>query len=93
MNPTRPRCAKRWYACKIKETANGGWRRAGGETRETLEVFAARCVAANGEVDDQETTARIRQDEAQEVADEETKETVSLRFRAQEAWARLVFQR
>jgi len=32
------------YACKIKETANGGWRRACGEARATFEVIAQRTV-------------------------------------------------
>jgi hypothetical protein len=32
------------YACKIKKTANGGWRRPCGEARETFEVIAQRTV-------------------------------------------------
>jgi hypothetical protein len=45
------------YACKIKETANGGWRRACGEARETFEVIAQRSVKANGEIDERKTIA------------------------------------
>jgi hypothetical protein len=45
------------YASKIKETANGSWRRACGEARETLEVIAQRSVEANGEIDERKTIA------------------------------------
>jgi hypothetical protein len=57
------------YACKIKETANGGWRRACGEARETFEVIAQRSVKANGEIDERKTIARIRENQAQKIAE------------------------
>jgi len=56
-------------ACKIKETANGGWRRACGEARETFEVITQRSIEANGEIDERKTTARIRENKAQEIAE------------------------
>jgi hypothetical protein len=40
------------YACKIKETANGRWRRACCQARETLEIIAQGSVTLNGEVDE-----------------------------------------
>jgi hypothetical protein len=58
------------YACKIKEAANGGWRRACGEARETLEVISQRSVEENGEIDERKTIARIRENKAQKIAKE-----------------------
>jgi hypothetical protein len=58
------------YACKIKETANGGWRRACGEARETFEVITQRSVEENGEIGEAKRTARDVEDEAQEAAKE-----------------------
>jgi len=58
-----------WYACKIKETANGGWRRACGEARETLEVITQRSVEENGEIDERKTIARIRENQTQKIAE------------------------
>jgi hypothetical protein len=72
MNPFQARRAKHLYACKIKETANGSWRRACGEARETLEVIAQRTVQANGEIDESETTARICENQTQKITDEKT---------------------
>ena len=64
------------YACTIKEATNGGWRRARRETRKALEVVAKRRVETNGEIDVTKTIARIRQDQAQKVADEKAKEAL-----------------
>jgi hypothetical protein len=58
------------YACKIKEAANGGWRRACGEARETLEVISQRSVEENGEIDERKTIARNRENQAQKIAEE-----------------------
>jgi hypothetical protein len=60
------------YAWKIKETANGGWRRACGEARAALEVFAQRTVKKNGEIDEQKTIARICENQTQKITDEKT---------------------
>jgi hypothetical protein len=57
------------YACKIKEAANGGWRRACGEARETFEVVTQRSVETDGEIDERKTIARIRENKAQEIAE------------------------
>jgi len=59
-----------WYACKIKETANGGWRRACGEAWETFEVISQRSVEENGEIDERKTIARIRENQAQKIAEQ-----------------------
>jgi len=58
------------YACKIKETANGGWRRARREARETFEVVAQRRFARDVQIDEQTGAAQVREDEAQKAADE-----------------------
>jgi hypothetical protein len=57
------------YACKIKETANGGWRRACGEAREAFEVVTQRSVETDGEIDERKTIARIRENKAQKIAE------------------------
>jgi hypothetical protein len=67
------------HACKIKETANGGWCGPRRETRQAFEVFVARRGAANGEVDDEKATARLCENETQEVTDKKAKEALSLR--------------
>jgi hypothetical protein len=64
MNPFQIRRTKHLYACKIKETANGGWCRARGEAREAFEVIAQRTIEANGEIDERKTIARVREDQA-----------------------------
>src|SRR5437870_1536250 len=58
------------YACKIEETTDGRGRRAGGKTRRAVKVIAERCIQANGEIDEQKTAARFRENKAQEVAEE-----------------------
>jgi len=58
-----------WYACKIKETANGRWRRACGEARETFEVLPQRGVERDVQVDDEKTAARICKNQAQKIAE------------------------
>jgi hypothetical protein len=60
------------YACKIKETTNGGWRGARREARETFEVIAQRTIEANGEIDEQKTIARICENQTQKITDEKT---------------------
>jgi hypothetical protein len=65
------------YACTIKETTNGRWRRARGQARKALEGVAKRRVETNGEIDVTKAIARIRQDQAQKVADEKAKEALS----------------
>jgi hypothetical protein len=72
VNPFQARRAKHLYAGKIKETANGGWRRPCGEARETFEVIAQRSVEANGEIDERKTIARIRENQTQNITDEKT---------------------
>jgi hypothetical protein len=72
MNPLQVWRTKCLYAGKIKETANGGWRRARGEARETFEVIAQRSVEENGEIDERKTIARIREDQTQKITDEKT---------------------
>ena len=72
MNPFQSRRAKHLYACKIKETVNGGWRRACGETWKTLKVFAQRSIETNGEIDERKTIARIRENQTQNITDEKT---------------------
>jgi hypothetical protein len=52
MSPLLVSHTEHLYACKIKETANGGWRRACSEARETLEVIAQRTISADGEIDE-----------------------------------------
>jgi len=56
------------YACKIKETTNGRWRRARRETRKTLDVIAQRGFKTNGEIDERKTIARVCENKTQEVA-------------------------
>ena len=58
------------YACKIKETANGGWHSARREARETLEVIAQRRFARDVQIDEQTGAAQDGQDQAQKAADE-----------------------
>jgi hypothetical protein len=65
------------YACTIKETTNGGWRRARGETRKALEVLAQRRIETNGKIDERKTIARVCENKTQEVADEKAQEALS----------------
>jgi hypothetical protein len=58
------------YACKIKETTNGRWRRARRETRKAFQEIAQRRIETNGEIDERKTTARFRENKTQEVANE-----------------------
>jgi len=69
VNPFQARRAKHLYACKIKETANGRRCGARSETWKTLKVFAQRTVQANGEIDERKTIARIRENQAQKIAE------------------------
>jgi hypothetical protein len=79
-NPSRTRETKSWkYACTIKETTNGRWRRARGETRKAFQVLAQRRFKTNGKIDERKTIARICENEAQKVAGNKAKETLRLR--------------
>ena len=49
------------YACKIKETTNGGRRGPRGQTGAAFEVVTSRRFAANGEIDERKAIARVRQ--------------------------------
>jgi len=49
------------YACKIKETTNGGRRGPCGKAGEAIEVVASWRVATNGEIDERKAIARVRQ--------------------------------
>jgi hypothetical protein len=69
------------YACTIKETTNGRWRRARRETRKALEVLAQRRIETNGEIDERKTAPRVCENKTQKVADEKAKEALSLRSR------------
>ena len=64
------------YACKIKETTNGRWRRARRETRKTIDVIAQRGFKTNGEIDERKTIARVCENKTQKVADEKAKEAL-----------------
>src|SRR4029450_2594284 len=70
------------YACKIKETTNGGRRGARSEARSTLQVVAQRRFTRNVQVDEQSGAAQNGQNQAQRQADEEE---AALRIFA-EAW-------
>jgi hypothetical protein len=74
MNPVSARLAKHLYACKIKETANGGWRGACREARETFDVIAQGSVETDGEIDERKTIARVCEDKTQEIAEEKENE-------------------
>jgi len=65
------------YACTIKETTNGRWRRARRETRKAFQEIAQRRFEANGEIDERKATARVCENKTQEVADEKAKEALS----------------
>jgi hypothetical protein len=67
------------YACTIKETTNGGWRRARRETRKAFEEIAQRRFKTNGKIDERKTIARVCENKAQEIANEKAKEALSLR--------------
>jgi hypothetical protein len=67
------------YACTIKETTNGRWRRARRETRKAFEVLAQRRIETNGEIDERKTIARVCENKAQKVAGEKAKKTLRLR--------------
>src|SRR4029077_19676291 len=68
--------AKHLYACKIKETTNGRWRRARRETRKTIDVIAQRGFKTKGEIDERKTIARVCENKTQKVADEKAKEAL-----------------
>jgi len=58
------------YACKIKETTNGRWRRARRETWQTLKVIAQGRFEGNVQVDEQKRAAQNGQNQAQRKTDE-----------------------
>jgi len=64
------------YACKIKETANGRWRGACGQTWQAIEVFAKRPIAENGELNESKRAAQDGEDEAQGEAHTKKQEEV-----------------
>src|SRR5205807_2864707 len=79
--PSRPSGAKSFcYACKIKETTNGGWRSALGQTRKTFQEIAARRIERNVQIDEQSRTAASGQNQAQEFADAKTKTPITKAF-------------
>jgi hypothetical protein len=59
------------YACKIKETADGRWRGAGSEARQTLQVVAQRGFTRNVQINEQSGAAPNGQDKAQRKTDKE----------------------
>jgi len=64
-SPLRFQAAKSFcYACKIKETTNGGWRGALGQTRKTFQEIAARRIERNVQFDEQSRTSASGQDQA-----------------------------
>jgi hypothetical protein len=65
------------YACTIKETTNGGWRRARRETRKAFEEIAQRRFKTNGKLDERKTIARVRENKAQKVADKKEEKALS----------------
>jgi len=65
------------YACKIKETTNGRWRRARRETRKAFQEIAQRRIETNGEIDERKTIARVRENKTQEVADQKEEKALS----------------
>jgi len=67
------------YACTIKETTNGRWRRARRETRKAFQEIAQRRFKTNGKIDERKTIARVCENKTQEVADKKAKETLRLR--------------
>jgi hypothetical protein len=66
------------YACKVKETANGGWRCACGEARQAFQVIAQRRFAPNGEFDERKRATQNGEDKAQGEADTQAQEEVDL---------------
>jgi len=52
------------YACKIKETTNGGWRRARGQTQKAVEVIPAGRIEEHVQIDEPKGTAASGQDQA-----------------------------
>src|SRR5439155_15621643 len=67
-NPFSLPPAKHLYACTIKETTNGRWRRARRETRKAFKEIAQRRFKRNVQVDEQKAAARHRENKTQEVA-------------------------
>jgi hypothetical protein len=57
------------YACKIKETTNGRWRRSRSQARSTFQVLVERCIARDVQIDEQKGAAQNGQDQAQRKAD------------------------
>ena len=68
------------YACKIKETTNGRRSSACRQARKALEVFAARRLTVDVQIDEQKTAARLRQDKTQKTADQKTKKALARTF-------------
>ena len=75
MNPIL-RAGAKYYACEIKETTNGGRRGLLGQARTAVEIFFARRIAPNVQVNEPKRTSARGQDKAQKVADQKTKTQV-----------------
>jgi len=67
------------YACTIKETTNGGWRRARRETRKAFQEIAQRRFKTNGKIDERKTIARVCENKTQEIADKEEEKALGAR--------------
>jgi hypothetical protein len=59
------------YASSIKKTANGRRSRPGRQARRNKKILAQGRFQADGQVDEQETTQRVRQHKAKESANKE----------------------
>ena len=59
------------YACKIKETTNGGGRRARGKARKAFKIIAQGRFAKHVQVNEQSGASQNGQGQAQKTAEEE----------------------